>query len=125
LSFATSAVLLLGGLFGASGVALAAAASHGAFPNAAPASQMLLAHAPAMLTLALWPASGRFRPLPLVVGAGLIGIGVLLFAGSLVLRGATGIVAFGMAAPMGGILTIGGWLAIAAAALTRRSRAIG
>jgi hypothetical protein len=79
----------------------------------------LLGATPPYAALRRWglPIEGDWR--------GARALGVLLFAGSLVLRGATGIVAFGMAAPMGGILTIGGWLAIAVAALMRRPRAIG
>ncbi|NEJ13250.1 DUF423 domain-containing protein [Rhizobium leguminosarum] len=108
---------LLSGLFGFAGVALAAAAAHGGGDAhlLASASTMCLAHAPALLALAL--AADRIKTAWL---AGLlIGIGTLLFSGDLVsLRfAASGL--FPMAAPTGGFAMMFGWLAVAAGAVLR------
>lgn len=103
-------VLLMAGLCGASGVALAAAATHMGGALLGPASAMCLAHAPAML--ALFVGAERIRTATL---AGLaMGLGTLLFAGDLVMKQFYGISLFPMAAPAGGMLMIGSWLVAAA-----------
>ena len=109
--------LVLSGLFGFAGVALAAASAHldadGRF--LASASAMLIAHAPALLALAL--AGERLRTAWL---AGLLmGVGTLLFAGDLVALRFAGAGLFPMAAPTGGFAMMFGWLAIAAGAFFR------
>ncbi|TAW94870.1 DUF423 domain-containing protein [Rhizobium ruizarguesonis] len=108
---------LLSGLFGFAGVALAAAAAHGGGDAhlLASASTMCLAHAPALLALAL--ASDRIKTAWL---AGLlIGIGTLLFSGDLVSLRFAGSGLFPMAAPTGGFAMMFGWLAVAAGAVLR------
>ena len=93
--------LVLAGVAGASGVALAAAAAHGAFPApdlAARAAEFLLVHAPALIAAA-WLADRRGGALPQIAGAGFL-LGLLLFSGTLAL--------------------IVGWIALAASALPRR-----
>lgn len=104
-------IVLLAGVIGASGVALAAAATHaGASGLLAPASAMALAHAPAMLALV-----AAHRLIRTATGAALLmGLGVILFSGDLVLKQFAGIGLFPMAAPAGGISMIAGWLAAAA-----------
>jgi uncharacterized membrane protein YgdD (TMEM256/DUF423 family) len=108
---------LLSGLFGFAGVALAAAAAHGGGDAhlLASASTMCLAHAPALLALAL--AADRIKTAWL---AGLlIGIGTLLFSGDLVSLRFAGSGLFPMAAPTGGFAMMFGWLAVSAGAVLR------
>ncbi|MGR9177108.1 DUF423 domain-containing protein [Rhizobium leguminosarum] len=108
---------LFAGLFGVAGVALAALAAHGGGEAnlAASASAMCLAHAPALLALAL--GNTRFRTAWL---AGfLMIVGTLLFAGDLVTLRFTGSGLFPYAAPTGGWAMMLGWLAVAAGAVFR------
>jgi uncharacterized membrane protein YgdD (TMEM256/DUF423 family) len=110
--------VVLSGLIGAAGVALAAAASHaGGEALLRPASSICLAHAPALLALALGGNRLRFgSPVALVMAAGTV-----LFSGDLVARHFLGSGVFPMAAPTGGLALIGSWLALAiGAALPRR-----
>jgi uncharacterized membrane protein YgdD (TMEM256/DUF423 family) len=112
--------LVLAGVAGASGVALAAAAAHGAFPApglATRAAEFLLVHAPA-LTAAAWLADRRGGFLPQIAGAAFL-LGLLLFSGTLALHGA-GSIGSGAAAPAGGMALIVGWVALAASAFPRR-----
>lgn len=111
-------VLLLAGLMGACGVALAAAATHMGGALLGPASAMCLAHAPAMLAL-----FAGHRLIRTATGAALLmGIGTLLFAGDLVLKQVYGTGLFPMAAPTGGILMMLGWLLAGAGAFFPVSR---
>ncbi len=108
---------LFAGLFGLAGVALAALAAHGGGEAnlAASASAMCLAHAPALLALALGAAKIRTAWL-----AGLLMIvGTLLFAGDLVTLRFTGSGLFPYAAPSGGWAMMLGWLAVSASAFFR------
>jgi uncharacterized membrane protein YgdD (TMEM256/DUF423 family) len=108
---------LFAGLFGLAGVALAALAAHGGGQAnlAASASAMCLAHAPALLALALGAAKIRTAWL-----AGLLMIvGTLLFAGDLVTLRFTGASLFPYAAPTGGWAMMLGWLAVSASAFWR------
>ena len=101
------------GLFGALGVAGAAAAAHGGDVRlVAIAAAILLVHAPALLAL----AAAAPRPL-LAPAGGLLVVGVVLFAGDLALRHLLGRALVPMAAPAGGVLMILGWLAAAAGAV--------
>lgn len=113
-----TAILFGAGLMGACGVALAAAAAHGADPRLlGGASAMCLAHAPALV--ALHGAQGR---LPTAGPAAfLLSAGTLLFAGDLAARNFYGAGLFPLSAPSGGVMMIAGWLAIAGGAFfTRR-----
>ena len=102
------------GLLGLSGVALAAAASHGADPRLlGGASAMCLAHAPALLALA---GAGRNIRLGAAAGAAMA-LGTAIFAGDLVLRHITGHGLFPMSAPLGGVLMMAGWALIFVSAL--------
>jgi Uncharacterized small membrane protein len=107
-------VVVLAGLIGAAGVALAAAATHaGGEALLGPASTMCLAHAPAMLALF---AAHRF--LRTATGAALLmAVGTLLFAGDLVLKHFYGSGLFPMAAPTGGITMMISWLLAGVGAL--------
>jgi uncharacterized membrane protein YgdD (TMEM256/DUF423 family) len=114
-------VLAAGGLAGAAGVALAAAAAHRGGPNLAVAAQMLLVHAAALPALAAAAATVAGSPRITLVGAGLAGLGTALFAGTLALGDLAGIRPIPMAAPTGGTLMILGWLVATAGAFgTRR-----
>jgi uncharacterized membrane protein YgdD (TMEM256/DUF423 family) len=106
--------VLAGGLAGAAGVALSAAAAHrgGAFIGTA--ANFLLMHAPVFLAVGLAGANRCLRIASLVLLAGL-----LLFCGDLLARDFLGSRLFPMSAPIGGTLLIGGWVAIAVSALWR------
>ncbi len=108
---------LFAGLFGFAGVALAAAAAHGGGDAhlLASASAMCLAHAPALLALAL----GAEKLRTAWIAGLLIGIGTLLFAGDLVTLRFAGSSLFPLAAPTGGFAMMFGWMAVAADAFLR------
>jgi uncharacterized membrane protein YgdD (TMEM256/DUF423 family) len=115
--------VVLAGLMGAAGVALAAAAAHQ--PDAtrlASASSMLLFHASAAIGAALLTGHGiARRPLGLTATYGFV-VGAALFAGDLAMRQYAGHGLFTMAAPTGGTLLILSWLVLAiAAAWPRRT----
>jgi uncharacterized membrane protein YgdD (TMEM256/DUF423 family) len=111
-------ILFVSGLMGASGVALAAAASHGGDTHLlGSASTMCLAHAPVLLALYLAHNTLRTATLASLV----LALGTILFAADLVSRHYLGDRIFPMAAPAGGSLMMIGWLIIAAgAAFTNR-----
>ena len=115
--------IVLAGLMGAGGVALAATAAH--VPDSAQlgtASSMLLFHAAAVVGAALLTVHGLVqRPLGLAATYGFIA-GVVLFAGDLTLRQYTGHRLFPMAAPTGGTTTILSWLALALSAAWPRRK---
>ena len=115
--------IVLAGLMGAAGVALAAVAAH--LPDAsqlATASSMLLFHAAAVTGAALLTANGLVqRPLGLAATYGFI-LGGALFAGDLTLRQYSGHRLFPMAAPTGGSTMILSWLALALSAAWPRRR---
>jgi uncharacterized membrane protein YgdD (TMEM256/DUF423 family) len=109
-------IALVAGLLGASGVGLAAVASHAMpDPALATAAQMLVLHAVAALAIA---ALGNHATSPRlwIVAASLLLLGATLFAGDIALRAFTGDSLFAMAAPIGGSTMILGWLAVAVAA---------
>ena len=107
-------LVLAGGLVGAAGVALSAAAAHrgGAFTGTA--ANFLLMHAPVFLAIGLAGGNRCLRIASLVLL-----VGLLLFSGDLLARDFLGSRLFPMSAPIGGTLLIGGWLAIAVSALGR------
>ncbi|TJV44960.1 MAG: DUF423 domain-containing protein [Mesorhizobium sp.] len=113
-SNANRILVLAGGLVGAAGVALSAAAAHrgGAFTGTA--ASFLLMHAPVFLAVGLAGAHRLLRMASLALLVGLV-----LFAGDLLARDFLGSRLFPMSAPIGGTLLIAGWLAIAASALVR------
>ncbi|RUZ78810.1 DUF423 domain-containing protein [Mesorhizobium sp. M7A.F.Ca.US.006.01.1.1] len=107
-------LVLAGGLCGAAGVALSAAAAHlgGAFVGTA--ASFLLMHAPVFLAAGLLGANRILR-----IGSLILLVGLLLFCGDLLARDFIGSRLFPLSAPIGGTLLIAGWLAIAASALVR------
>jgi uncharacterized membrane protein YgdD (TMEM256/DUF423 family) len=107
-------LVLAGGLVGAAGVALSAAAAHrgGAFTGTA--ANFLLMHAPVFLAIGLAGGNRCLRIASLALF-----VGLLLFSGDLLARDFLGSRLFPMSAPIGGTLLIAGWLAIAVSALWR------
>jgi uncharacterized membrane protein YgdD (TMEM256/DUF423 family) len=110
-------VIALAGLMGAAGIMLAAAAAHAAsHAGLDSAAYMLLFHAAALLGGAALAQRGLlFRPLMLVVLIAWV-VGAALFSGDIAIRAFAGHRLFAFAAPAGGIILIGGWLALAVAA---------
>lgn len=111
--------VLIGALFGACGVAAMAGGTHGGAGNLTLAGTMLLFHAPAILAVT---ALRRAEFLPMRAGAtalSLLILGVALFSGDLACRALAGAALFPMAAPLGGVALIAGWLAIGLAAMWR------
>jgi uncharacterized membrane protein YgdD (TMEM256/DUF423 family) len=107
-----------GGLCGAAGVALSAAAAHAGGGNVGTAASFLLMHAPVFLAAGLIGGNRLLRG-----GCGILLAGLLVFAGDLLMRDYAGTRLFPMAAPAGGVLLIGGWLVVAASALSRETGA--
>ena len=106
--------IAIAGLVGAGGVMAAAGAAHGGDGyNLGPIAMICLAHGPALLALGLSPMRGRL----FAAAAMLLGLGTMIFAGDLLARQYLGHAAFAMAAPIGGIGMIGGWIAIVAGGL--------
>lgn len=111
-------IIAAAGLFGAAGIAAAAAAAHGSDPRLLGAlSVACLANAPALLALGL---AGRRLPLS-TLSAALLTVGTALFAGDLGSRLLLNTGLFPMAAPTGGTLMILGWLVILVATLLPHS----
>ncbi|MCJ8509798.1 DUF423 domain-containing protein [Rhizobium lemnae] len=111
-------ILMLCGFLGASGVMLAAAASHGEDARLlGSASTMCLAHAPVLL--GLWIAGARLKTAQL--SALVLAIGTILFAGDLLSRHFGHGALFPMAAPTGGLGMIAGWLLIAIGAFYKET----
>lgn len=110
--------VVLAGLMGAAGVALAAAAAHQ--PDAtrlASGSSMLLFHASAVIGAVLLTAHGLARrSVGLVAIYGFI-VGAALFSGDLASRQYAGHGLFTMAAPTGGTIMLLSWLVLALATL--------
>ncbi|MEI2387310.1 DUF423 domain-containing protein [Breoghania sp. JC706] len=107
---------IAGGLAGAAGVALSAAAAHvdgSDFVRSAAA--IALAHAPLLILLSL-PGTRRIIALP-VLPALMTTLGTMLFCGDMVTRAFLDFSLFPYAAPTGGSLLILGWLATAILAL--------
>lgn len=108
-------LVFAGGLCGAAGVALSAAAAHlgGAFVGTA--ASFLIMHAPMFLAVGFAGANRILR-----IGSLVLLVGLVLFCGDLLARDFVGSRLFPMSAPIGGTLLIAGWLAIAASALVRQ-----
>ena len=106
----------LSGLMGAGGIALSAYAAHADnSPNLVTAAQFLLIHAAAVAALSLTPPRAM-----VLVAASLLALGALLFCGALCLRVFATRSLFYMAAPLGGMVMIGGWLVVTLCTFTRR-----
>jgi len=118
--------LLIGSLFGLTGVMLGAFATHALRDRLS--IEMLIAfeagaryqmyHALALLIVAV--TIGNMGAARLLVAAGwLFCAGVVLFSGSLYALALTGTTALGAITPIGGVLLIAGWACLAVFALLR------
>jgi uncharacterized membrane protein YgdD (TMEM256/DUF423 family) len=112
----------LAGLAGGCGVAAAAAAAHltggGSLETA---SRFLLVHAASLLGLASLLAQGALHRGLGRAAAWSMALGLVLFCGDLSLRALVQQPLAPMAAPAGGVILIGAWLLVAAAALRPRA----
>lgn len=81
------------------------------------AGNMLLMHAPFLFLLPLSGVFARLSPLLGIGGLGFLWVGLLLFCGDLCARTLLGGPLFAMAAPIGGVLLMTGWLTLSLAAL--------
>lgn len=107
-------LVLVAGLYGAGGVATAAAAAHASGdPRLQTVSLFLMLHGAALVGAAA--ASSGLGRLALLPAWG-IALGALLFCGDLLVRVAFGASPVPMAAPVGGTILIAAWLALAAGA---------
>ncbi|PZA11230.1 DUF423 domain-containing protein [Rhodopseudomonas palustris] len=114
-------LIAIAGLYGAAGVALAAAAAH--VPDAGrlgPASSMALFHACAIAAVVMLVERGIAHRIPGLAAIFGFVFGTALFAGDLTLRQFAGHGLFPMAAPTGGSILIGSWLLLTVAALWPR-----
>ncbi len=112
--------LAFAGVFGALGIATAAASVHLGGRNLEIAGNFLLLHAAALVAIVACglAAPERVRPV-LSVAAGLICLGVLFFCGDLASLELLGRRLFPYAAPSGGISLMAGWASLALAGLRR------
>ena len=116
-------LIALAGLMGACGIVLAAAGAHLA-PGAGleGAAYMLLFHAAAVIGgTALTQQGLLWRPLALLVLAAWL-FGAVLFSGDIAMRAFTAHRLFPMAAPTGGFILIGAWVALVVAAIAAAVR---
>lgn len=119
--------LLLGAVNGAIAVALGAHGAHGLEVPPEQAAVYATAvryqmwHALALLAVTVLAAAspGRCSRL-LQVAGGLFALGILVFCGTLYAIGLFGATPLPIAAPVGGGMLLGGWLALVAFAFSRR-----
>lgn len=114
---ATRIHLVLAALFGALGIGALAVGTHVAGPQMTLSGQLLLFHAPALIAAATARKAGLLHDRTAQIGMALISAGVALFAADMAMRGLYGVRLFPLAAPIGGMVTIGGWLELGLAAL--------
>ncbi|MBE7202301.1 MAG: DUF423 domain-containing protein [Parafilimonas terrae] len=101
------------GLMGAAGVAVSAAATHLSGDDfARTAGLFLLIHAAAMLAVSGPPSGAGPRRGSGAIGAAVLGVGTVLFSGALALLGFWHL-RIPLAAPVGGLAMITGWILIA------------
>jgi len=114
---AVAAIVIYAGLAGAAGVALAAAAAHGeGYAALTPAAEFLIVHAAAALAVAAIAARAS-HPGGFLLAALVLLVGVSLFSGDITARTLWGHRLFPMAAPIGGLTMIAGWLVLSAAGI--------
>jgi len=114
-------LIVLAGLLGAAGIALAAAGAHG-HPQSGldAAGYLLVIHAASLLAGAAALHQGLIsRGLGAAALTGLA-VGCVLFGGDVAMRAFLGHRLFPMAAPSGGFVMIAGWVGVAATALIGR-----
>ncbi|HTO63265.1 MAG TPA: DUF423 domain-containing protein [Bradyrhizobium sp.] len=114
------ALIVLAGLMGACGVALAALSAHGEdAARLSPASSMLLFHAAAVLGAVALAGRVVHAAIAMTAATG-FAVAAALFSGDLTLRHFAGHGLFPFAPPIGGTLLIASWLALALAAIRPR-----
>jgi uncharacterized membrane protein YgdD (TMEM256/DUF423 family) len=117
---AQRALLVVAGLAGMLGVAMAAAGAH--VPGGerlGTAGNMAMAQAPALLALGFFvPATAIL----MTISAWAIALGLIGFAGALAFHTLTGNPALSFLAPIGGTTMMIGWLGVAIAALAQKRR---
>lgn len=116
-------LMLVGTLYGALGVIMAALAGH-AMPGTTLGlgSQFLMIHAAALVALGTALETGLVAEQPGRIGAYLLLLGTALFSGDMAIRAFLHMPLFPMAAPLGGFMMIGGWLLYGWAILTARRK---
>lgn len=120
---ADRALAAAGGLAGVLGVALSAVAAHITGAGSLDISaHFLLVHAPALLALAALSANGPLHPTTTRLAGAALVVGLALFSGDLAWRSFRAVALFPSAAPIGGVVLMAGWAAVAvAAAIGRRA----
>ena len=115
-----SLFIVIAGVFGAAGIALAAAGAHAA-PSAGldSAANILLFHALAILGATALLLQGMLSRQLALVALAAWALGTILFSGDVASRVFLEQRLFPMAAPTGGITLIVAWLVLAAAALAK------
>ncbi|GJE61989.1 DUF423 domain-containing protein [Methylobacterium trifolii] len=118
MAFTDRALLALGALAGLLGVAASAAAAHVAGADSLKtAAQFLLFHAPAIIAVTTLSAAGLTHRTATRIAAAALVLGLGLFCGDLSLRALHGSPLFPMAAPIGGVVLMAGWLLAGVGAL--------
>jgi len=115
-----SLFLMIAGIFGAAGIAFAAAGAHAA-PSAGldSAANILLFHALAILGGTALLLQGMLSRQLALIALAAWALGTILFSADVALRAFVGQRLFPMAAPTGGIILILAWLVLAAAAVAK------
>lgn len=111
---------VLGCLFGAAGIGLMALAAHGKWPSIDYAAIMVLAHAAALIAVAVAIRSGLLHATLARPAAFLLAAAVALFSADVVLNAMTSQRLFPMAAPIGGTTSMAAWLLVGVSALMAR-----
>jgi uncharacterized membrane protein YgdD (TMEM256/DUF423 family) len=113
-------LIVVAALAGLLGVGLSAAAAHApGGANLETAARFLLFHAPALLGIAALANIGAVHPGAARLAGWVMVLGLAHFCGDLVMRAWRNGALFPMAAPIGGVLLMGGWGLTALAALLR------
>ena len=113
-TIASRAFLALAAVIGALGVISAAAASHGEDTRLLGSIAMIcLAHGPVLVALALLGLDSRWTN----ISGWALAAGTLVFSGDLAARHFNGVSPLTVAAPIGGLLMIAGWLVLVIAAV--------
>ncbi len=115
-----SLFLIIAGVFGAAGIALAAAGAHTASSAGLDsAANILLFHALAILGGTALLLQGMLSRQLALIALAAWALGTILFSGDVAFRSFVGQRLFPMAAPTGGIILILAWLVLAAAAVAK------
>ena len=111
-------IACLAAILGAAGVGMAAASAHLA-PGSSLSSAALIAltQAPAILAALAAGHAGLLARGGAIIGAGALLLGAILFSADIALRVFVGQPLFAMAAPIGGMVLIVGWLGLAIAGI--------